>query len=139
MTEIAQNPHALAVIASLEAAGLTVGDGVAPRDGSPPRIVAPCVVVHMVPGGAIDGTAGDPDGWADARFQLTCVGRVAAEARYTADLADSALGDNPPTVDGRKVRRVRPVEPWGRVERDNDVTPPLFYATRTWGLWTFPA
>jgi hypothetical protein len=138
MTQIAQGPHALAIIAALEADDLTVGDGVAPRVGNPPKIVAPCVVVHMVPGGAIDGTAGDPDGWADARFQLTAVGRLAAEARRYADLAAAALETHGLAVAGRAVRRLRPIEPWGRVERDHDVTPPLFYATRTYGVWTFP-
>jgi hypothetical protein len=138
MTRIAQGPHALAIIAALEASSLTVGDGVAPRTGHPPQIVAPCVVVHMVPGGDIDGTLGDPEGWADARFQLTAVGRVAAEARRSADLADAALEANGVTVPGRVIRRLRPVEPWGRVQIDHDVTPPLFYATRTYGLFTFP-
>ncbi len=138
MTLIEQDPHALAVVASLEAGGLTVGDGEAPRTGNPPKIVAPCVVVHMVPGGQVDGTAGDPDGWADARFQLTAVGRMAAEARHVADRAGQALDTNGITVPGRKIRRLRPVGPWGPTVRDNDVTPPLFYATRTYGMFTFP-
>lgn len=137
MTQIDQNPHALAVIAALEADGLAVGDGVAPRQGDPPTIVAPCVIVHMVAGGEIDGTLGDPDGWADTRVQLTAVGRVAAEARRTADLAGQAL-EAGITVAGRSIRRLRPIEPWSGVARDHDVTPPLFYATRTYGLFTFP-
>ena len=138
MTEIGQNAHALAIVAALEADGLVVGDVAAPRQGNPPKIVAPCVVVHMVPGGEIDGTAGDPDEWADARFQLTAVGKVAAEARWYADRAAAALAANGVTVAGRSIRRLRPIEPWGRVERDQDLTPPLFYSTRTYGLFTFP-
>lgn len=131
-----QNPHALAIIASLQAAGLTVGDGVAPKS-SDGKIVAPCVVLHMIPGGEIDGTAAAPDEWADGRFQLTAVGRVAAQARDYADQATQALIDNPITVTGRSVQRVRPIEPWGRVERDDAVSPPLFYSTRRHGLWSF--
>lgn len=130
-----QNPHALAIIEAIEADDLTVGDGVAARFEE--TIVAPQVVLHMIPGGSIDGTAGSPDEWADARFQLTAIGRVASEARWYADKAADALADNALDVDTRSIQRVRPVEPWGRVTRDDDVTPPLFYVTRVFGLWSF--
>lgn len=130
-----QNPHALAIIAALELDSLTVGDGVASQSGS--AIVAPQVVLHMLPGGSVDGTAASPDEWVDGRFQLTAIGRVAAEARYYADRAADSLASNTLDVDTRSIQRVRPLEPWGQVLRDDDVSPPLFYATRTYGLWSF--
>jgi hypothetical protein len=133
---IEQNPHALAIIAALEADALTVGDG----DGAETAgtVTAPQIIVLLIPGGRIDGSIADPDEWADARFQLTAVGRVAAEARWYADKAATALETNAVTVAGRSVMRVRPTQPWGPVTKDLDVTPPLFYSTRTYGLFTFP-
>lgn len=128
------NPHALALLAVLGTVdGLDVGDGVAPDDHT-----GRYVVLHMLPGGEIDGTAADPDEWADARFQITAVGRVASEARWVADLAHEALVTETVAVDGRSIQRVRPLDAWARVERDDDQAPPLFYATRVYGLWSFP-
>lgn len=140
MAVIAANPHALAIIDVLEAAGLTVGDGIAETTGTGPdaRIVTPQVVVHMTPGGVVDGTLAAPDDWADARFQLTAVGLTSASVRVVSDRAAEAL-EGGVSVDGRSIQRVRPMEPWGRTERDHDVTPPMFYATRSFGLFTFPA
>lgn len=129
------DPHALAIIAALEADSLTVGDGKGRETNG--AVTAPQIIVHMIPGGTIDGTAQDPDDWADARFLLTAVGRTAAEARWYADKGAAALAGNPVTVAGRTIRRVRPTEPWSKVEQDNDLTPPLFYATRQFGLWSF--
>lgn len=136
---IEQDPHALGVIATLEAAGLTVGDGVGKVD-SGGELITPQVIVHMIPGGQIDGTAASPDAWADARFQLTAVGSIARQARWALDKASTALADNGVTVAGRVIQRVRPVEnqPWGKTERDQDVTPPVFYATRVYGMHSFP-
>ena len=136
MIEILQNPHALAIIAVLEAAGLTVGDGEGKKSGA--ETVAPQVIVRMIPGGTIDGSVSNPEELADARFSLVAVGRVAAEARFTADKAAQALSGATFTVAGRTIRRVRPMEPWGRAEVDHDVSPPHFYSTRVFGMWSFP-
>jgi hypothetical protein len=134
MAYIAQNPHALAIIAALEASsGVPVGDAVAPEMHS-----GRYVVVYMLPGGEIDGTAADPDEWIDGRFQLTAVGRVASEARWVADKAAEAVtADGAVTVTDRTIQRVRPLDSWGGVVRDDDVTPPMFYTTRIFGLYSF--
>lgn len=129
--------HAQAIIDTLGNAGLVVGDGEAPRPAGRSEIITPCVVFHMVDGGLVDGTLADPDEWVDARFQLTAVGRVAAEVRDIADKASAALAGGV-TVAGRRVMRVQPIDPWGRVERDNDVTPPVYYCTQLWRLFSFP-
>ena len=92
----------------------------------------------MVAGGTVGGTLGCPDELVDARFQLTAIGRLAAEARDVADRAAAAL-EGGLAVPGRRIRRVRPIDPWSRIERDEDVQPPLFYAVRTYGLFSFPA
>lgn len=133
MAAIQQNPHALALLATLATGGLAVGDGVAP-----PTHPGRYAVLHMLPGGEIDGTASDPEEWIDGRFQITAVGRNASEARWVADQAGIAL-TGPVTVAGRSIQRVRPLEAWGGVTRDDDVSPPLFYATRVFGIYSFDA
>jgi hypothetical protein len=132
-TRIEQHPHAVAVLAALQAAGLSVGDHHAPA-GNPPY-----VVLYVIGGGVVDGTLGTPDSDGDLRFQVTAVGRHPGEARWIADRAAAALTDEPITVAGRVAQRVRPIEASSGVQRDDDVTPPLFYATARYGLWTFPA
>mgnify|MGYP000312407618 CR=1 FL=1 len=142
MTErIAQNPHALGIIAALEAEGLDVGDGIAPHDvtSTDDEAWTPYVVLYMLPGGDVDGTAGSPDSDGDLRFQLTSVGRTAAEARHVNDRAAQAFRDNPVEVPGRSVQRVRPLEATNAVRRDDDVQPPLFFVVARYGAWTFPA
>lgn len=136
---IEQDPHALAIIARLEAATLIVGDGEAPLDEDGEKIPPPYSVLYMLPGGEVDGSAASPDSDGDIRFQLTHVGRLPAEARWQADRAGAELVGHPLVVPGRSVRRVRPLEASNRVERDDDVTPPLFYVPARFGAWTFPA
>lgn len=141
MTErIAQNPHALAIIAALELEGLDVGDGHAPHDVAPDDPAwTPYVVLYMLSGGEVDGTAANPDSYGDLRFQLTSVGRLAAEARYIADRAAQAFLVYPVTVPGRSVQRVRPIEASNGVRRDDDVQPPLYTVVARFGAFTFPA
>lgn len=130
-----QQPHVAAILAALEAADLTVGDAVAPRspDGS---FVAPCVVVYSRPGGSTWGTLGQADTDGDVRFQITAVGRVAAEARWYADRAHEAFIDHPIEVEARSICRVRRLSVLSSIERDDDVTPPLFYLPVEYGLFT---
>lgn len=135
---IEQDPHALAIIARLEGVGLTVGDGEAPFDDDGERLPPPYVVLYMLPGGEVDGTAATPDSDGDLRFQLTSVGRLAAEARFIADRASAAVQGGPLTVAGRAVQRARPIEASNGVARDDDIQPPLFYVTARFGAWTFP-
>lgn len=135
MAAIEQNPHALALLAALDldSHGIAVGDGAAPteHDGR-------YLVLHMLPGGEIDGTAADPDEWIDGRFQLTAVGRNASESRWVADRANAAIAvPAAVTVAGRSIQRVRPLEGWGGVQRGDDLVPPLFYTTRVYGLFSF--
>lgn len=130
---MSQDAHALALLAAIGASGLAVGDAVAPT-AHPGRYV----VLHILSGGEVDGTAADPDEWFDARFQLTAVGRTASEARWVADQAHSALTSSEVTVPGRSVQRVRPLAAWAGVQRDDTPEPPLYYATRVYGLWSFP-
>lgn len=130
--------HARPIVDVLETAGLLVGDGVAPK-GDRDKVIAPCVIVHMLPGGTFDGGPDDPESNSDIRFQITSVGLTASQARLTAKAAADALRAGPFTVAGRVIQRVRPLGNPG-VERDDDLpSPPLFYAAQQWAAWSFLA
>ena len=137
MSSPRQQPHAQAILDQLAAAGLKVGDhqNAKTTDG---KIVAPSVVLYLIPGGTLDGPTALPEDDGDLRFQLTSIGRTAAEARVTADKAAAAL-TFPVEVSGRSISRVRPITAYDRVDRDDDVQPPLFYAIQRFGLLTVPA
>lgn len=131
---IEQDPHALALLASLTAGNVPAHDHLGPegeRGGY--------VVLYMLSGAEPEGTAADPDSIGDLRFQLTGVGRLPAEARSLIDRAVRAFRDHPPVVPGRSVQRLRPIEAVSAAQRDDDEQPPVFYVTARFGAWTFPA
>lgn len=143
MTTIAANPHARALITKMESltvanAPLRVGDGVAPKS-SDGRIVAPCAVLYLLPGGSLTGSLGciDTDGW--LRFQVTCVGSTAAQARIVEDVVTAGLCSDEPEVAGRFVASIRKVGPSSLTDRDDDVVPPLFYVTAQFRMLTLAA
>lgn len=145
MTTITVNPHAkalLVALSSLEALSpaIRVGDGVAPQstDG---KVVAPCAVLHMRTGGEMFGSIGCADSDATLPFQVTCIGKTAEQARIVADKVAGALDGATLTVTGRAIYRVRrPRGPIGGApERDDEVTPPLFYIPAYYSLMTCSA
>lgn len=113
-------PHAKAVQAALAAAGLTVYQGVAPP--SPPKTY---IVLHPDGGIATAASLADDRTRLDGLVQLTCVATTSDGAVGTADRARAALS-TALDVDGRQ--SWRPEELGGPpVQRDDDVTPPLYY------------
>lgn len=138
------NPHALAILtalAPLEALTqpIRVGDGKAPLS-TDEKVVAPCAVLHFRPGGEMFESVGCMAEDAAVRFQVTCVGRTAAQARIVADEVAEALEGATLTVSGRAVYRVRRTSPVGGApERDDDVSPPLFYIPALYSLMTASA
>lgn len=108
---------------------LAVGDAVAPKSGSPSQIVAPCSVLYGRDGGSfVDTLCGDRSE-GEAPFQTTSVGKSASEARTVDAKVRAELEGSPLTVSGRWVR-VKSRFPGARVERDDSVTPTLFYVPR---------
>ena len=120
--------HTDAVIAALEAEGITVGN--ASGNGLEP----PYIVVYRI-GGTRDGEAAAPEDRADLVYQLTCVGAMAEAAEFLQDQAETAM--RALAIPGRAVRSW--IDSDGPVARDDDVKPPLFYATPRWRIWSTPA
>lgn len=129
-------PHMDAVQAALTAAGLTVYLGGIPIDAgwSPPDKFA---VLYPDPGMAVRESLADRRTDFEATFQITCVGGSAERALWVADKARMALSV-PLTVTGRA--SWRPEELGGPpVQRDDDVTPPLWFVPVQYRLISTPA
>lgn len=123
--------HTDAVIAALEALGLAVGDAVAP-DQDPPY-----VVVYPIPGGSTTGTLATPDDDAILVYQVTCVGKTREQAEWLADKALILLEGNV-AVTGRRVLRVS-LDMHGGTQRDDQLTPPVFWSTPRFRIISTPA
>jgi hypothetical protein len=132
VTSPATLPHTDAVLAALTAAGLTAAMSQAPAGTEPPYCV-----LHPDPGRAIPGSLADPLSNYDSLMQVTCVGETAEQALSVSDRVRTALSV-PLTVAGRS--GLRPEELGGPpVQRDDDVTPPLFYAPVQYRIRSTPA
>lgn len=127
-------PHVQAVVGALEGAGLAVGNHRWEGD-----IYAPHVVVYLIAGGEVDGTAADPNSDAELVVQLTYVGEGPEQALRTGDLARAALVGQRLTVDGRAPQACLLLTGSGGALPDRDVTPPAFYAYDRISFWSFPA
>lgn len=121
--------HTDAVIAALEAAGLTVYDGVAPA--TPATKYA---VVHHI-NDEFSGTLEEP--FEDARlvYQVTCVATTREQVEWVMDRVMVLL--NGFEVDGRHIAFVRPDGGPG-IRWDPDVTPAVFYATPRFTVTSTP-
>lgn len=141
MTQPALLPHATAILDRMEGLTLPNGNPVVIGDHKAPKsaanvIVAPCVVFYLRPGGLQSGDLNqtETDGWLP--FQLTSVGHTAAQAMQVADRAHTRLTASRLTVSDRLIARCRRQTFGTRAERDEDVTPPLFYLPVEYRLWT---
>lgn len=139
---ILQNPHAEAILAALgtvtvASQPLKVGDAIAPKSASG-SIVAPCAVLYLLPGGIVTGALCERVVDGELRFQVTCVGRMAVEARTVADKVTEKLSAGL-TVTGRSIPWVRQEYVGSNVDRDTDVSPPLFYVPVQFRLWSISA
>ncbi|MFF7191770.1 hypothetical protein ACFZAR_43015 [Streptomyces sp. NPDC008222] len=128
-------PHVDAVTAALEGAGLTVYLGGAPQDVSPTDS-EPFVVLYPEPGRPQAASLADDRTAFSAVVQLTCVALRADQALWVSDRSAAALSTvlavagrvswKPESLDGQPVKR------------DDDVTPPCYYAVSRWRLRSIP-
>ncbi|MFL4904819.1 hypothetical protein ACJ6WF_16930 [Streptomyces sp. MMS24-I2-30] len=129
-------PEVDAVQAALEAAGFAVYVGGAPTTAgwSPPDKYA---VLYPDPGTAVrESLADDRDGLASL-MQVTCVGATVERALWVAGRVRAALAV-PLVVDGRACWR--PEDLGGPpVQRDDDVTPPVWFVPVQYQLRSTPA
>jgi len=123
--------HTDAVIAALEALGLTVGDAVAPAGIDPPY-----VVVYAIPGGGTAGPLATPHDDAVLVYQVTCVGDSRKQAEWLEDSALSLLTGGI-AVTGRRVLWIA-LDLSGGVQRDDQVTPPKFWSAPRFRIATTP-
>jgi hypothetical protein len=127
-------PHVEALEAVLAAVPLTVYVGGAPAaQPLPPNYVT----LYPDPGTAEAASLADDRTVLDAMVQITCSATTAAGAIGTADRVRAAL-QAPLTVAGRACWR--PEELGGPpLQRDDDVTPPLWYLPVQYRLRSTPA
>lgn len=136
MTAPAVLPHADAVTTALVDAGLTVYLGGAPA-GVSPTAGDPFVVLYPEPGRATAASLADDRTAFSAVVQLTCVGLTAEQVLSVADRAAAALSVVLP-VTGRTSWKPESLD--GQpVQRDDDVVPPVFYATSRYRLRSIPS
>lgn len=126
-----------AVQAALEALGLTVYVGGAPAASgwTPPDHFA---VLYPDPGTSVRESLADERTDFDTTVQITCVGSDVVRALWVADRVRKALATTQLTVDGRICW---PPEDLGGppVQRDDDVTPPLFFVPVQYRIRSTPA
>lgn len=127
MPVAATRPHIAAVRALLVAAGLTVQLG---GDGEP---VAPCVVLWPSPGEPAAGSVADPVGDLVVELTATAVGSTPDQALWVSDRVTTTLAQAVPVVAGRSCRPMW--QTWrAPLARDDDSTPPTWFASTRWRL-----
>lgn len=135
MTTPTALPHIDAVTAALEGAGLTVYLGGAP-DGVEPTDTQPYVVLYPDTGVPVRASLADDRTDFMGIVQLTCIGLTAEQAINVCDRAGAALSA-PLAVSSRTAWRPEALEGLP-VRRDDDVTPPCFYAISRFRLRSTP-
>lgn len=134
---VAVLPHDQAVLDALATLGKPVGFAEAPAgalDGVRLRTGPDYVIVYPI-SGLRDGTVAADDELALV-YQMTVVGRAPQGVRWLVDRIEPVL--RTVAIAGRSVLRVECVG-LGDVRPDNDIDPPVFFATPQWSLRTTPA
>lgn len=125
----ARAPHTTALVTFLGTnTQLPVGDGKKPDDGGwegdpGQSVFAAYLVVHSIPGGAIDGMLGDPHLDLDGIWQVNAHGGDRQSAEIAQDLARAQLLTSPPpalVIAGRSVKWVACDVPAGTARQDPD-------------------
>lgn len=118
--------------------GLDVGDAekpVSPSPALPYAVLYPTVSPELIgEGGPLD----DPSAHRIIEWELVSVGQTRIQAQWCSDIMRTVLQSSSLTVAGRNVWRVD-VEALGEIERDDDLEPPLFYATDSIAIPSTPS
>lgn len=126
--------HAEAILSLLRSIPhVTIYDGAVPDAAALPYVVA----WITQPRHESDRMTGDQAN-ADNVFQTTVSGASVESVRIVLDHLHAALVDARVAVDGRNTQRVKHLS--GQPTRpDNDVDPPVLYATDQWSLMSAPS
>lgn len=130
VTTVRTDEHTDALLAALAATGRPVGD--ATGEG----LTAPYIVLYPL-SGMRGGPIADPDADAELVYQMTCVGLDRLGTQWLADEVAEVVQAGFP-IPGRVLLRAE-LDSDGGVRRDDDVSPPVFFATPRWRLYTTPA
>lgn len=135
LTTIDNSAHTTAVVALLEGAGFSIGDGEAPGTPSP---AFPYAVVYRLPG-TVDGPMNDQNADGELAYQVTSVGVRRDQAEWLQGKLRDRFLNNPLTVTGRTISEVRILVD-GPSERDDDARTAsgesLFYAIDIFTFWS---
>lgn len=139
-------PHVTALLARLATATMPNGALIPVGNhrnvmstAAPPRIVAPAIVLYLRTGGQTFGSVGCTDTDAELSFQITCIGLNADQAFAVADAAHTALVASPLAVADRAIWRLRRTFFGPSAERDETISPPLYYVTPEYRMWSTPS
>lgn len=132
-TVVEQDPVVAAVVAQVATTGFPVGDGQAPAGDD-----MPYAVVYSIPDFSRSGPWSDGQADTVHQIQITYVGETREQASQLADKGRAVMAAGV-AVPGRRVSLVD-LAPGGggSVERDDDSSPPLFYAVDIYRIYTTP-
>jgi hypothetical protein len=122
--------HFNAVKTALAALGVTVGDAEAPT------VAPPHVALYQIDGGGLSGTLEDPNDDAELIYQATCTGVSREQTQWLVDKTFGLLAGV--AITGRSVPLVQ-LEMMPGVKRDDNVSPPIFWATPRFRLFSTPS
>lgn len=136
-------PHTDAFLAALAGAGIAAGRGEVPAgvgwQGEPGQSAfRPYAVLYPSPAGS-DADLARPHAYLDYEAQITVVGATAEQAERILDRVKTALVGKKLAVTGRSSYHVQLEEGGRPVTKDDQVTPPEFYAAAIFSLRTAPA
>lgn len=132
--------HTAAVIAALEAGSVVVGDSTDPEDphGAQGADWIPYVILYTL-GATTSGGYVAPHEDALLTWQATCVGRDRHQAEWMVDRCNTLLEGLILTVAGRSVDPIDLDLVAAGARRDDDVKPPVFFATPRYWTTSRPA
>lgn len=140
-TAVDRGPETDALINAISGAGVNVGDHIRPGGagfpgGDTTQPFQPYAVLYQGVTLDVDGPVSDPFADTVNEYQVTSVGISRSSASVIADKVKHALLAGL-AIPGRRVQLVK----WERgnpAERDDDVTPPLFYVIDQYSIATSP-
>lgn len=130
--------HTEALLAALDPAPFSVGDGVAPRNADKTELDPPYAVLYSLPGGRFDGPLSDSQADVTLVYQITGVGETRRQAQIVIDVCRDLMKKANVTVTNRRVRDLKHLTPNSGVIRDDDLPNPLFYGYDRYELDTTP-